>query len=134
MFGLTSQYAVRAVMHIAKSGGWCSKRDIATAAGVASGYMSKVLQMLVDAGILVSHRGFKGGYRLSRPPEQVTVHDILQATETDGRLTTCSACQLGHPALACAVNRLLTGVRQDADHRLRQTTIRDLLASCSPQR
>ena len=47
-------------------------------------FLEQLFSTLRRAGLLVSQRGVKGGYRLARPPEQITVLEVVQAL--DGRL------------------------------------------------
>lgn len=52
--------------------------------------VSKVLKGLVRAELLVSQRGVRGGYRLARSPEKISVADIVAAMEGPIALTDCS--------------------------------------------
>lgn len=52
--------------------------------------VSKILKELSKAGIVVSHRGRRGGYSLSRPPQQISVAGVLEALEGPVALTECS--------------------------------------------
>ncbi len=52
--------------------------------------VSKILKELSKAGIVVSHRGRRGGYSLSRPPQQISVAAVLEALEGPVALTECS--------------------------------------------
>lgn len=52
--------------------------------------VSKVLKVLVRAELLVSHRGVRGGYRLARSPEKITVAEIIRAVEGPIAITECS--------------------------------------------
>lgn len=47
-------------------------------------FLEQLFSTLRRAGLLVSQRGVKGGYRLARDPEQITVLEVVQAL--DGRL------------------------------------------------
>ena len=47
-------------------------------------FLEQLFSTLRRAGLLVSQRGVKGGYRLARSPEQITVLEVVQAL--DGRL------------------------------------------------
>ncbi len=49
--------------------------------GVSASYLVKHLKTLVAAGILHSHPGPAGGYRLGRPADQITLLDIVLAVE-----------------------------------------------------
>jgi FeS assembly SUF system regulator len=50
---------------------------------------SKILKGLVHAGVLVSHRGAKGGYGLARSAQAISVADVIVALEGPIALTTC---------------------------------------------
>ena len=65
---------------------------------------SKILKSLARVGLLVSHRGVKGGYSLARAPETITVAQIIGALEGPIAITECteadSDCQV---ELSCPV-------------------------------
>ena len=52
--------------------------------------VSKILKSLARHELLESHRGAKGGYRLARPPAQLTVADMIAALEGPLGLTECT--------------------------------------------
>ena len=52
--------------------------------------MAKVLQRLAKMGVIVSHHGTRGGYRLSRSANQISVADIIQAIDGPFLVTACS--------------------------------------------
>ena len=52
--------------------------------------MAKVLQRLARRGLLTSHQGTRGGYRLSRPRRAISVADIIQAIDGPLTVTACS--------------------------------------------
>ncbi|MCZ6571784.1 MAG: SUF system Fe-S cluster assembly regulator [Planctomycetota bacterium] len=64
-------------------------RDLAKCAGLPLPTVSKTLKALGRAGLLVSYRGVKGGYSLPRPAEEITVAEIIEATEGPIALTEC---------------------------------------------
>lgn len=62
---------------------------IAAATGVPEPTVSKVLKALAGAGLVVSQRGARGGYRLARPLHQVSVADVIAAIDGPIALTAC---------------------------------------------
>ena len=84
--------------------------------------VGKVLKTLAQAELLVSHRGAKGGYTLARPPEAISVAEIIEALEGPIALVECSAgpghcgqessCHVRDPwqTIHCAVRGTLAGV------------------------
>ena len=68
-------------------------RAIAGAEGLPSDYVEQILLRLRRAGIVTSTRGARGGYALARHPSEVSVHDVLAASE----LTTFDLHCITHP-------------------------------------
>src|SRR5499426_4437114 len=82
-------YACRALLSLAlrqEEGGPTSVRDIAERTGLPQPYLEQILLALKGAGLVRSKRGVGGGYVLARPPEEITLAQILAAVE--GPLTT----------------------------------------------
>ena len=77
-----SRYAVVALAELARSG-----TDPVPIAQVAERrdmpvqFLEQLFSTLRRAGILTSHRGAKGGYTLARPPDQITVLEVVQALD-----------------------------------------------------
>jgi Rrf2 family protein len=76
-------YAVRAAVELAAAPGKrpVKAEAIANAQGIPLNFLENILGELRHAGIVRSHRGAEGGFRLARPPDQVTVADIIRAVE-----------------------------------------------------
>lgn len=86
-----SRYGLRAVYDIAFHSGEMPAQiqDISTRQGIPPRYLEQIFQKLKLAGILKSKRGPQGGYFLSRAPEEITVMEIISATEGDTALVEC---------------------------------------------
>lgn len=67
-----------------------SAAEVAAAVGVGLPTVSKLLKMLGRSGLLVSHRGTKGGYTLARPPSEISIAQIIDAVEGTVGMTECS--------------------------------------------
>lgn len=57
---------------------------VAERRGIPVQFLEQLFSTLRRAGLLVSQRGVKGGFRLARPAEQITVLEVVQAL--DGRI------------------------------------------------
>jgi len=69
-----------------------SASDLAATLGLGVPTVSKVLKLLGHHDLVLSVRGLHGGYRLGRPPEQISVAEIVDALEDKPfGLTECSA-------------------------------------------
>jgi Rrf2 family protein len=87
-----ADYALMAMKHLATRPGAssASAREIAEQYDIPIELMAKVLQRLVRRGLLTSHQGTRGGYRLSRPTSDISVADIIQAIDGPFTVTACS--------------------------------------------
>ena len=65
---------------------------------VPPAYLAKALQAMAGAGIVVSRPGPLGGYRLGRPPSDVSVLDIVLAVDGDEAAFRCSEIRQRGPA------------------------------------
>jgi FeS assembly SUF system regulator len=65
--------------------------EVAAQVQVAAPTVSKVLKRLVREGLVISHRGAKGGYSLARPATQISMVDIIDALEGPLGLTECGS-------------------------------------------
>jgi Rrf2 family protein len=57
-------------------------REIAGLTEIPPPYLAKIIQRLAEAGIVVSKRGYKGGVRLTAPPEKITLLQIDAAADS----------------------------------------------------
>ncbi len=56
---------------------------------VSGKYLEKILRMLSAKGVVCAERGVLGGYRLAKPPAEITVGQIVRALETDMEIAEC---------------------------------------------
>lgn len=85
-----SDYALRLLIYVGLHRSRpCTIREIADAYGISKNHLMKVASFLTREGYIVALRGQKGGLRLARPPEQVSLGDLLRRTEEDLRLVEC---------------------------------------------
>lgn len=77
------RYGLRIMTDIADNeiNGCVSISDIALREHLSEKYLEQITTLLSKAGLVKSVRGSKGGYHLTRPANEITVQDILTATE-----------------------------------------------------
>ena len=77
------RYALRMMVDIAENqvNGYVTLKDVAVRQGITQKYLEQIALHLSQAGMLRAVRGYQGGYMLSRPAEEYSVHAILQAVE-----------------------------------------------------
>jgi Rrf2 family protein len=82
-----AEYAVRAAVILAATPEGLVKRDaISDGQEIPESFLENILSDLRTAGIVVSQRGRDGGYRLTRPPEEIALAEVIRAV--DGPLAT----------------------------------------------
>jgi Rrf2 family protein len=77
-----SDYAARAVLGLARhvqNGRTIRVEDLAAEQNIPANYLTQILIELKSKRIVSSVRGKVGGYRLARPPAEITLGDVLQA-------------------------------------------------------
>jgi len=72
MFSTTTKYAVKALVHLARAPAGASilGRELAQRTCIPLHYLSKIMLVLRNAGLVDTTRGLGGGYRLSKPADQ----------------------------------------------------------------
>ncbi|HEY8458608.1 MAG TPA: Rrf2 family transcriptional regulator [Actinopolymorphaceae bacterium] len=76
-----AEYAVRAMLALAASGDMMTAQALAADQDLPHKFLEAILSDLRRAGLVRSHRGAIGGYRLAAPADQVTVGDIIRAVD-----------------------------------------------------
>lgn len=111
----------------------CSATDVAQATGIAVPTVSKLLKSLARAELVTSTRGANGGYRLARPPQQISAADVIDALEGPVSITECSSsdsdCE--HEGV-CSVGGAWQRINVAIRRALQDVTLNDLLRSNSP--
>jgi Rrf2 family protein len=93
-------------------------------------YLNKVLQELVQAGLVTSQSGPGGGYGLAIPPEKVTILDVVNAVSPIERIRHCPLGLPSHTRL-CPLHKELDRVYAETEKALGRVTIARLLQSTS---
>ena len=91
MISTRGRYALRMMLDLAQNqgDGYVALRDIAARQEISKKYLEQIIPLLNRAGMLQTTRGVQGGYRLTRRPEEYTVLDILEVTETGLSAVAC---------------------------------------------
>ena len=130
----TSQYAIRAVLYVAEHDGHGPVRveDVATGLACPRNYLSKTLHGLVQAGVLRSTRGPKGGFRLADRPERLVLARVIAPFEP----VAARRCLVGRPdcggAHPCLAHHRWKDIAEAVGDFFEHTSVADLLAGASP--
>lgn len=79
----SSGYAIHGLAYLAtkREGSVTYLSEISEHFAIPASYLAKVFQALARAGLVVSYRGAKGGYALGRPPDEVTLRQVIEIFE-----------------------------------------------------
>ena len=130
-----ADYAVRAVAELAAADGEkpIKAERVASAQGIPLNFLENILGELRHAGIVRSHRGADGGFRLARPAGEVTVADVIRAVE--GPLASVRGGppeDARYDGAAAALPAVWIAVRANLRRVLEKTTIADIAAEKLP--
>jgi Rrf2 family protein len=109
--------------------------------GVSASYLLKHLQALAGAGLLESVPGPKGGYRLAKPVDRITLLDIVVAVEGPEPAFRCGEIRQRGPSPVaahffkspCAVNAAMLKAERAYRAELKKVTVADLsIEAASP--
>lgn len=105
---------------------WVSTHEIASFLCVSEHHLSKVCQRLSKVGLVETIRGPKGGVRLGRLPEEITLREIYESIDGPLKPTTCllgrQACIKGQ----CVLGGLLEKVNREVTEHFTKTTLAQL--------
>lgn len=96
IFSKSCEYAIQAALFLATRPASAPTllRDVSETLNIPYHFLGKIFQQLTRERILESHKGSTGGFEFSRPPDQITLHDIISAVDGTEFL---SNCVLGFP-------------------------------------
>jgi Rrf2 family protein len=129
----TSEYALKALMELAidhdKGNGVALISDVAKRGGIPQKYLEQILLSLRNAGILVSKRGVGGGYSLNKPPEDISLGEIIRAVE--GSLSPVNCVSIGSHVncpdeSSCGLYSVMLEVRDAVSSVLDNVSLKDL--------
>ena len=123
-------YSIRIMTQIAK----LEEDKLATVSylsettNISEKYLEKIISKLLKAKLLVSFRGSSGGYKLAKSPKEITVNQILDATE--GKMKTVSCMEEGRVcdmAAKCLTVNLWAGLTKVVNDYLSKITLEDVV-------
>jgi Rrf2 family protein len=118
-----ADYAVRVMIHLAglPPGARVSRSDLAVEAECPEQFLSKILQNLTRAGLVISHRGNTGGFELPLAHRDTSILQVVEAVEGPVHLNPCLASDRGcsrqgwcpaHPVWADAQEAMVAVLRR----------------------
>jgi len=122
-------YGVRGLLYLARRSNPFEPvllRDIAARTDAPEAFLSKVFQSLRASNLVESHRGRKRGYSLARPPQEISLYDIIVATEGPARVRSVPSRAASRSA-DDPFRSVWKGIEDQIIEMMQQTTLRTIL-------
>jgi Rrf2 family protein len=104
------------------------RKDIAEIEGLSMGFLENILCILKDHGLIRTVRGARGGFALRRPPEKITLLDLVNALESETAPVEClEDTRTCRRASACAARSAWQRVHDAQREVLSSISLRDLV-------
>ena len=140
MFSTKAEYGVRVMVELARrpTAEPVPLAEIAERDGLPLAYLEHLVARLRKAGLVDSRRGSRGGYMLARPPQEITMAEVVEALEGSIAPIECISqdpdgtivcAREADPEHVCPTKLLWTRVRASIVSTLRETTLADLLVA-----
>lgn len=127
---LFTDFALRALMRLAgEPARSFATNEIAAEFDISRNHLAKVVRDLAEAGFIRTQRGAGGGFSLARPPQAITLGEVVRALEDRHALVECFRDDGGHCLLRpqCRLKARLAAAREAFMRELDATT----LAECA---
>lgn len=125
-----ADYAVRAVLHLARAGNTerSATSSIAKEQRIPPSFLAKIISQLSIAGLLHTSRGARGGVTLAREPKEITLLEVVEAIDGPIQLNECVAndgvCTFEDN---CPIRSVWCNAQDELVGRLKTTNFADLL-------
>ena len=134
------EYGIHCLLFLVGDGGEsreASVRDLAELQGVPQDYLAKIFTKLAKSKLVVATEGVRGGFKLARPADEISLLDIVNAIDGQKRIFDCreirGRCALfeGSPPVwaldgHCAVHGAMLTAQERMEEALAQQTILDI--------
>ncbi|MCC6148321.1 MAG: Rrf2 family transcriptional regulator, partial [Anaerolineaceae bacterium] len=120
-----ADYALRAMLYLAdlKSTQRAATSQIAEVQRIPPSFLAKIISQLSIAGLIHTSRGARGGVSLARPPEDISILEVVEAIDGPITLNECTAgegaCTFGED---CVLRPIWCDAQADLVERLRNAT------------
>ena len=125
-----ADYAVRAVLHLARNGeSRTATSVIAAEQKIPPSFLAKIISQLSIAGLLHTSRGARGGVTLAREPKEITLLEVIEAIDGPIQLNECvgesGACAFDD---SCPLRPVWCEAQEELVGRLKGTNFADMVS------
>ena len=127
-----ADYGIRVVIYLCKLGYGekVEAKVISEKEGIPLRFLLKLLRKLIQADILRSYRGVKGGYAINKLPEQINLKNVIEAIDGPICVNRCvvepNFCNLKRSGV-CIVHRAMAKVQKNLNAELESINFKQLV-------
>jgi Rrf2 family iron-sulfur cluster assembly transcriptional regulator len=122
-------YGIYGVLYLARQpkGKIVSLSEVSRAEEIPEKFLAKIFQSLTRTGLIISHRGAKGGFSMARPADQITVKELMEAIQGPICFSKClSELEDCKKKDICKLRQVLRKAQDHTVKLLSQKTVADL--------
>jgi len=126
-----ADYAVRAVLHLARMGNSerAATSTVAKEQNIPPSFLAKIISQLSIAGLLHTSRGARGGVTLARDPKEITLLEVVEAIDGPIQLNECVGSDGNcHFEGSCPIKPVWCDAQEELVARLKGTNFGDMIA------
>ena len=124
------RYTTKAIVDLALNytKGPAMLREIAERQGISQRYLGQLIIPLTDAGLVRGIRGRRGGFILAKPPEQITLSEVICISEGKISFEECvDKPEICGKSDSCVIRNIWSETIEAVDKVLNSTTLQDLI-------
>ena len=124
-----ADYAIRAILDVASQpeDERTVTQQIAMRQDIPAAFLSKVVAQLTQAGLLRTHRGAGGGVLLGKPPEEISLRQVVEAVQGPMVINLCTGPYDGCPRTpTCPASPVFKEAQESLDALLERACLADL--------
>ncbi len=129
-FSTKVRYATRAMLELAidyKNKRPMQLKEIAKKQDISEKYLEQIMLPLRNSGFVITRKGSRGGYTLSKPPQEITLFDIVHTIEGSLAPVACVDNPDSCPRIdKCAVRNVWSGLGNVVSRELKSVTLAEL--------
>lgn len=132
-----TDFALRALMRLAgEPTRSFATSEIASEFDISRNHLAKVVRDLADSGFITTQRGAGGGFSLARPPQSITIGEVVRALEARQALVECFRGDGGDCVLTprCRLKMRLAAAREAFMRELDTTTLAECAYPARPRK
>lgn len=128
---LESDYALRIISALAQNNDVIDATALSEKTSVTPRFTLKILHKLVQGDLVISYKGSKGGYKLKKSPNEITLKEVIELIDGPIAIVRClgngESCALNTDKMACIYHHIFDKISIELASKLQNITISDVL-------